>query len=170
MKKFVYLAGPIAGCSFKQATDWREAVSASFLPGIAGVSPMRLKDWTKRVRKIRSVDQYEKVATAEEYLISGESHAICARDRSDVKTADMIFAYLPKELNDQRHSWGTGHELGWANAWNKPIVLVSTDKSLIVHPLIRESVGWIVPTLELGVDIVNSVLGVYVEGEGDDVN
>ena len=32
-RRYVYLAGPIAGCSFKEATDWREAVAADFLPG-----------------------------------------------------------------------------------------------------------------------------------------
>lgn len=162
MNKYIYLAGPIAGCSYKEATNWREAVSEDFLPGIVGISPMRLKEWAKRVRKITNVAQYARVAEEGDFLLTGESHAICSRDRNDVRTCDMLFAYLPAELNKRRPSWGTSIEIGWASEAGKPIVLVTDDKSLAAHPLVRESVGWIVPTLELGVAVVNSVFGVYV--------
>ena len=164
-RRYVYLAGPIAGCSFKEATNWREAVSADFLPGIIGVSPMRLKDYCKRVRKIGDVKQYERVADQQEWLLTGESHAICARDFNDVRTADLLFAYLPKKLNDRRPSWGTAIEFGWASAQRVPVLLVTDDKNLAAHPLVRESAGWIVPTLELGIAVVNSVLGVYAGDE-----
>jgi len=170
MPRFVYLAGPIAGCSYKQATDWREAVQTDFLPGIVGVSPMRLKEWCRGVRKIRGVKQFEKAAETNEFLMTGESHAIRTRDFFDVRESDMILAYLPKELNKDRPSWGTAVEIGWASAISKPVVLVTDDKSLMAHPLIRESVGWIVPDLQLGAEVVNSVLGVYVEGESDGTN
>lgn len=163
MKRFIYLAGPIAGCSYKEATDWREAVQEDFLPGIVGISPMRLKEWCKRTRKIRDVKQYAKIADEQEWLISGESHAIRARDFNDVRTCDMVFAYLPKVLNDRRPSWGTSIEIGWASAQQKPLVLVTDDKNLSNHPLVRESAGWIVPDLGTGVQVVNSVFGAYVE-------
>lgn len=168
MRRFVYLAGPIAGCSFKEATNWREAVAGDFAPGIVGISPMRCKEWCKRVRKITSIKQYERITDEGEYLVSGESHAICARDRNDIlRLSDMLFVYLPKVLNDRRHSWGTGHEMGLADGARVPIVLVTDDKQLATHPLIRESVGWIVPTLELGIVVVNSVLEVYVGEENN---
>ena len=167
MNRYVYLAGPIAGCSFKEATDWRAAVSSEFLPGIIGVSPMRLKDWCQRTPKITDVEQYEKITSEAEFLISGESHAIRARDHFDVRNVDMMFTFLPKDLNERRPSWGTSIEIGWGSAIGKPIVLVTDDENLAAHPLVRESVGWIVPSLELGIAVVNSVLGVYVNGGED---
>jgi nucleoside 2-deoxyribosyltransferase len=166
--KNIYLAGPISDCSHGEATEWRKLVEAQFLPGIIGVSPMRLKDWCKRLDRIQDVEQYREATSDEEFLISGESHAICARDYNDVSTADMIFAYLPQVYNDRRPSWGTAIELGWASALRKPVVLVTDDKRLASHPLVRESVGWIVPTLAMGVDVVNSVFGVYVGATGND--
>lgn len=160
--KTVYLAGPIAGCSYAEATDWRKAVASGFTPGIRGVSPMRVKEWCKRAETITDVHQYREIGSEEEFLISGESHAICTRDRFDVCNCDMIFAYVPRELNARRPSWGTGVEIGWASARGKPIVLVTDDANLAAHPLVRESVGWIVPRLDLGVAVVNSVLGAYL--------
>lgn len=164
-RRFVYLAGPISGLSYKEAVNWRDSVQKLFLPGIVGVSPMRMKEWAKKIKIIKDVTQYEKVAEDAEFLISGESRAINTRDMMDCREVDMIFAYLPKEFNDRRPSWGTAKEIGYAAAFKKPIVLVTDDKGLAAHPLYREDCGWIVPTLELGAEVVNSVLGVYV-GQG----
>lgn len=162
MNRHVYLAGPIAGTSYKEATDWRDFVENNLAPGIIGVSPMRLKEWCARTDKIADVEQYKEIASDYEFLISGESHAIRARDHFDVRTVDMVFVYLPKMLNARRPSWGTAIEIGWASAVDKPIVLVTDDDTLANHPLVRESVGWIVPNLATGVDVVNSVLAAYV--------
>ena len=41
MKKYVYLAGPIAGCTEEEATEWREYVCTYFPHGIVGISPLR---------------------------------------------------------------------------------------------------------------------------------
>ncbi len=161
MNRYVYLAGPIAGTTYKEATDWRQSVTDMFSPGIVGISPMRLKEWCKRIPVIQDVEQYKEMTTEEEYLISGESHAIRTRDNYDVSTVDMVFVHLPKELNERRPSWGTAIEIGWASAHQKPVVLVTDDDTLANHPLVRESVGWIVPDLELGVQVVNSVLSPY---------
>lgn len=160
-QKNVYLAGPIANCTFDEATNWRDYVCANLAPGVKGVSPMRLKDWCARIEKIETVDQYRRVTSEEEFLLSGESHAICARDMFDVMNCDMVLMYLPKAMNERRPSWGTAIELGWASAFRKPIVLVTDDDKLAMHPLARESVGWIVPNLNMGIDAVNSVLSVY---------
>ncbi len=162
MTRYVYLAGPISGCSYKEATDWREAVTEDFAPGIVGLSPMRVKEWCKKFRTIRGVKQYEKI-DERDFLISGETHAIATRDFFDVAHADMVLAYLPEELNKRRPSWGTSIEIGWATAQRVPVILVTTDKSLIDHPLVRGHVGWIVPDLEMAVAIVNSVLEVYTQ-------
>ncbi len=46
----VYLAGPIAGCSYAGATDWRDrAQDVLARDGIRGLSPMRAKEYLKGV-------------------------------------------------------------------------------------------------------------------------
>lgn len=165
-RRFVYLAGPISGMSYGEATDWRQAITSLFLPGIVGVSPMRMKEWASKLKAIKDVKQYAKVADEEDFLISGESHAINTRDMYDVRTCDMTLIYMPKSLTDKAGiSVGTVKEIGYAARDRKPMVLVTDDKKVAGHPLIREDIGWIVPTLEMGADVVNSVLGVYV-GQG----
>lgn len=161
--RYIYLAGPISGCNYGQATDWRDHVGTLFSPGIIPISPMRLKDWCKKIKAIGDVKQYEAAAGEDDFLISGESHAINTRDMNDVSTCDMLFVYMPKELNEKLGvSVGTIKEIGYAAALRKPMVLVTTDKKVANHPLIREDVGWIVPTLELGAQVVNSVWQAYV--------
>ena len=41
MKKFVYLAGPIAGCSKTEINQWRSKCHMGFSDGIVGISPYR---------------------------------------------------------------------------------------------------------------------------------
>ena len=41
MKKYIYLAGPIAGCTKEEATEWREYVCTFFPHVIIGISPLR---------------------------------------------------------------------------------------------------------------------------------
>ncbi len=141
-REYVYLAGPIAGCSYDEAMSWRDEIQEDFLPGIVGVSPMRLKEWCARTPQIADIDQYRTITSQEEFLLTGESHAIKARDYHDVSRCDMIVAYLPKSSTERRPSWGTAIEMGWASDMCKPIVLVTDDESLAAHPLVRESVGW----------------------------
>lgn len=44
----VYLAGPISGCSYEGATDWRDHATAVLArDGIKGLSPMRAKEYLK---------------------------------------------------------------------------------------------------------------------------
>lgn len=163
MKRFVYLAGPIAACTHAEATDWRASVAAQLqarrvFGSIVAVSPMRMKDWTRRMERIEG--EYQEAA-GEDYRITGAPMAIRTRDHFDVKNADMLFVYLPREMIKRRPSWGTAIEIGWASAYQKPIVLVTDDANLANHPLILGSVGWIVPTLEEGIEATLSVLGAY---------
>lgn len=162
MKRFVYLAGPIAACTYDEATDWRLHVQAGLARGsdyrVVAVSPMRMKGWTRRMGRIEG-DYRE--AAGEDYRLTGAPMAIRTRDHFDVKNADMLFVYLPREMIKRRPSWGTAIEIGWASAYQKPIVLVTDDANLANHPLILGSVGWIVPTLEEGIEATLSVLGAY---------
>jgi nucleoside 2-deoxyribosyltransferase len=129
--------------------------------GIVGISPMRLKEWYREHDpKGQSDYQWLKDKDAAQYTLTADPRAIAQRDLYDVQRADMIFAYLPREMNEQRPSWGTAFELG--AAWGrKPVVIVTDDPALSGHPLAQAIAGWIVPDLEQGVNVVNSVLEVY---------
>ena len=50
MDSTVYLAGPISGCDYEGATDWREYATQELgRYGIKGLSPMRAKEYLKNV-------------------------------------------------------------------------------------------------------------------------
>ena len=40
MKKYIYLAGPIAGCTEEEATEWRDDVINMLPHNIVGISPL----------------------------------------------------------------------------------------------------------------------------------
>lgn len=159
--KTVYLGGPIAGTSYEEATDWREEVASLLPPGIVAINPMRMKEWASKYKRIPR--DYTSLASTKEkdYLLTGEPHAIAARDFYDVANADMVLAYLPRHLSERRPSFGTLVEIGWATAQRVPVVLVTEDKRLVDHPLVRTHVGWIVPDLDVGVQAVVSVLAPF---------
>lgn len=162
LKPRVYLAGPIAGTSWDEATGWRDWVAAELEKrGLAAVSPMRMKEWYKEHDAALTDYSWLAEKNNREYLLSGEPHAIGMRDFNDVATSQGVLAYLPKEINDRRPSWGTSIELGWATAQRKLVVLVTDDPSLESHPLVRTHVGFIVDDLGLGVDAMAAALGVF---------
>ena len=122
----VYLAGPINGCSYEGAVDWREKLARCLPQAIRVLSPMRDKD-----------------ALVGETLLSGDySHrsrlctpqAIVTRDRHDVKRADMIVVVYP---DDRCDSFGTAVEIGWATAQLKPVVICAPKTNRVCqHPFV----------------------------------
>ena len=87
MKKFVYLAGPIAGCNENEANDWRSFVQENLNRNIVGISPLRCEP------------------ISENHYTSGTDSrfntpkAIAAKNWYDTEACDLVLAYLPKELN-----------------------------------------------------------------------
>jgi nucleoside 2-deoxyribosyltransferase len=114
----VYLAGPITGCTYEGATDWREAFKAKVSEMSNGriecLSPMRGKrEYLQHVAAIE--DNYGDI----DFMASGQ--AITTRDRFDCKRSDaVIFNFL----GAARVSIGTCIELGWADDGIKPCILV----------------------------------------------
>lgn len=137
----VYLAGPISGSLHCEATDWRDGVAIELARrGVETVSPMRGKDALKSVGVIEG--SYE----------GGDPFAkqagIIARDRNDVRTCDVILVnLLPMGT---RVSIGSIIELGWADAFRIPIVLVRKPMCLSQHPMVNALVGFDVLSLTEG--------------------
>lgn len=149
--KAVYLAGPVAGCDKGEANDWRHYVD-SCLEGsrIRGISPLRCEPLIG--------DRY---GVSYENPRFGTPRAIASKNMLDVQMCDMTLCYLPKDLNERRLSVGTIIELAWAHALRKPTILVSDYEFIIEHPVVQACAGWVVATLDEGIDIVTGVLADY---------
>jgi len=153
MKKYIYLAGPIAGCTAEEATEWREYVCTFFPHGIVGISPLRcepLKD---------GMTYTEPGATEKKW---SDPRAIATKNWLDTESCDLVLAYLPKELNERRPSYGTTIEIGWAIGLRKPLIVVSDDDYLMNHPLIKHNASWRFDNLEDAADVIVGLFGDYV--------
>lgn len=143
----VYLAGPITGLSFDKATDWRnEVVDKLVAVGIDAFSPLRAKAYLSGVNAI--ADHYP------ESVLSSRK-GITNRDRFDVMQCDVLFANM---LGATKASIGTAIELGWADAFRKPIVLVMEEGNIHDHAMVNEVSGFVVRTVEEGINVVKALL------------
>lgn len=151
MKTFlVYLAGPITGVSYGDATDWRGEFAKKFPSYIQAVSPMRGKRYLSHEKMVQ--DSYEM------HPLSSQKGITC-RDRMDVMRCDLL---LVNFLGAKKVSIGTVMEIAWADAWRKPIVLVMESENVHSHAMVREVAGFIVPTIDEAATIVTSVLSPVV--------
>lgn len=147
MTKLVYLAGPIDGCTYDGCTNWREyAIKELANDGIAGLSPMRAKEFLKgHPRLVEGISQ--------NVLVSDSG--LTTRDMWDVRRSDAILFNL---LNAEKVSTGTMVEYGWASAFDKPIVTVMEKEGNVhEHSMIRRLSGYRVETLEDGLTIVRAL-------------
>ena len=143
----VYLAGPISSCSYEGAIDWREHARKELLNfNIDGFSPMRSKEYLLGKTSIVSAQGGSVLSTQK---------GIVTRDRNDVMTCDALIVNL---LGAQKPTLGTMIELGWADAWRKPIILVMENENLHDHAMVRELAGFILPTLDEAIDIAIKLL------------
>ena len=153
MKKYVYLAGPIAGCTEEEATEWREYVCTYFTHGIIGIYPLRCEPLKE------GLTYTEDGATPKMW---SDPRAIATKNWLDTESCDLVLAYLPKELNERRPSYGTTIEIGWAIGLRKPIILVTNDEYLTEHPLIKANVNWVFQDFENALDVIHGLFDDYV--------
>lgn len=145
-KPRIYLAGPIAGQSYGDSTEWRESAKnylADF--GIEAFSPMRAKAYLNNGEKLR--DGYT------EFPLSTDD-AITARDRMDVMRSDLVLFNFPPDLTQV--SIGTCIEFGWADAFRKPRVVV-LDK-LHDHAMIRNLIDFRANNLSDALEMIVAIL------------
>lgn len=160
--KTVYLAGPISGLSYGEATGWRQEVRDQLLrSGIKAASPLRAKVYIREATEIDqaspAIDENDMDAPAVQAM--SNSRGITTRDRFDCLNCDVLFVNL---LGTERVSIGTVMEIAWADALRKPIVIVmEPEGNLHDHAMIRECVGFRVPTIREGVEITKAILGDY---------
>ena len=157
VNKCVYLAGPITGCTWDEATDWREEVRNQLLrSGIKAVSPLRAKVYLRECGPIK--DHHDDIDTGA-FTNMSTSRGITTRDRFDCTNCGVLFVNL---LDTKKVSIGTVIEIAWADANRIPIVLVMEKTgNLHDHSMINECVGFRVPTLFEGIEVVKAILGDY---------
>ena len=143
----VYLAGPITGLNWENATDWRQYVIKNFPPNIIGVSPLRGKDYLSHLTNIG--DQHPEL-----HPMSTED-GIMTRDYFDVSRSDAL---LVNFLGCTRVSIGTVMEIAWAHMLRKPVVVVMDKKNIHQHSMLRKSSSLIVPSLDSGVDLIKRLI------------
>lgn len=130
--RFVYLAGPIMGCNFGEANDWRKYAADALLPhGIIGISPLRCEP----IHGERYTAQY-----ADHRF--GVPRAIAAKNKFDVRSCDITLAMLPLPEGGRTQSFGTLQEIAWADEAGKMVVQVTDDPAVIRHPVIDSARGW----------------------------
>lgn len=147
MKK-VYLCGPITGASYETAVEGWRKTAASYLidVGAEPLSPMRGKYHLKGLPALPDEDASDATSQAK---------GIVGRDRNDVRSCDVVLAYL---LDAPRVSIGSMVEYGWADAYRKPVVTVLRPGELHDHSFIRELSTYVVPTLYEALDLTAMLL------------
>ena len=140
--KHLYLAGPIEGCSDDEIHDWRTLVTDKLHRNIRAITPYRGED---------KVDEKYSFETAKR---------IMTKNYMDVQSCDMVLAYMPKQINNRRPSYGTTFEVAWAYSLQKPILIVSDDEFLRNHPLMAVA-GLHFSDIERALEYINPVLGAY---------
>lgn len=118
MKPSIYLAGPITGLSYGEARHGWRAEFASWIDQskIDLYSPMRQEGHLAEVQAIEH--------KAYDGILS-QARAIVAKDRLDVKRADLVIAGF---LGAKIVSAGSLIELGWADAWDKTTIMILEPK------------------------------------------
>ena len=155
MKKTVYLAGPILGCTKTEANDWRIDVAAKLQEhDIIGISPLRCEPLTGQRSGVWNNDPK-----------FGTARAIGSKNVFDVRNCDLTLAYLPKMPEGRHQSYGTICEAAWAHVLNRPVMLVTNDPGIVEHPVLNSCAGWLLETLDDAVDVSIGILGGYVGGK-----
>lgn len=159
MKPVVYLAGPITGLSFAGCTDWRKfAITELARASINGFSPMRAKDSLAQIPRLSG--------TGEEYAhltVFATQRGVMTRDRYDCTRCDVLLVNL---LGAKTVSIGTVMEIAWADGKRIPIVCaIEAEGNCHEHMMIREALGYRVPTLEEALNVVKAILLPHVPAQ-----
>lgn len=171
MDKTVYTAGPISGCSYGEATGWREEIAAQLRrSSIKCLSPLRAKVYIREAVAEVGGGAYLELDQASSAIddndmdaspmrVMSNSRGITTRDRMDCTNCSVL---LVNFLGATRPSLGTAMEIAWADLKRIPIVMIIEDEGNIHdHAMIRECIGFRVNNLEDAVEVIEAILGDY---------
>lgn len=145
----VYLAGPIAGQSWQQASDWRNYVTRALTPhGISCYSPLRgMGRFMAGAAVIQPAYEEDPLRT---------TRGLLARDELDVQRSQLMFVNF---LGASKVSIGTCAEFGWAKAYHTRILVVmEREFNPHDHPFVRGLADWCVQGIDDAISIARNVL------------
>lgn len=145
----VYLAGPITGLSYEEAVGWRRRVAEQLPPWITTMSPMRGKQYLADGGAISLNNNTHSLST---------DMAITCRDRNDVKRASAV---LMNMIGFKGQGLGCAMEIGWADAYGIPLIMVADDDSpWYNHPMVVGTTGYRTNNLDEGIHLMKCLLSV----------
>lgn len=158
VNKTVYLAGPISGLTYDEATTWRNAITIELAEfGIKCQSPMRAAIHLRHAAGVLGdCEIQEGCKPAVESMSTPKG--VVTRDKFDSTRCSLLLVNL---LGAKKVSIGTCVEIGWANANDIPIILVMEKDNCHNHAFIRESASFITESLSDSVYIVKAILKDY---------
>ncbi len=158
----IYLAGPMTGLTLHAATHgWRAEFQRILVKQSA--------DHAGRYRDAPHMFDLYTPLRGHEYLdgdtvLNGEykldalttQSGMFYRDRNDVRECDVMVACF---LEEKGNSIGTCMEIGWADAFQRPLIMVAhPDSPHRTHPLLRHAACYIVDDLEDAARVCSSIL------------
>jgi nucleoside 2-deoxyribosyltransferase len=135
--------------SYEAANGWREATKVRF-PEHFFLSPMRGKEEVFGGGTIEGHADYGHID------LMSNINTILARDLSDVRRSDFVFANF---FGADIVSIGTVFELGYAHALDVPVIVVMPEESIHNHIFITNPAAVVVHTLEAGYYALESFVG-----------
>ena len=148
-RPFIYLAGPIFGCTEGEAKNWRADFAAKLERHcITGISPLRCEP---------IVGERYDVSYADPCF--GHTKSILAKNFLDLRRCDFTIAYFPKVADGAQRSIGTIGELSWAYALQKPCCVVTDDPLIKSHPFTSIQPSW--PVLDNLDDALRLIVGIF---------
>jgi hypothetical protein len=149
MKPTVYLVGSITGLLYDAATNWRNIATRLLAPEIEVRNPMR------GCRYLDDGTPIPAVQVQHTGIVMSTNKGIYTRDKRDCITSDAILMYFPDGAGA---SIGSSIEIGWADAFQIPIIgVASKDNVHRAHPMSEVACLWC-DTLEQGCQVIRSIL------------
>ncbi len=68
----------------------------------------------------------------------GSDSEIFENTKTNVEECDIVFAHLPKAINERRASYGTIFEVAYGFAINKRVIVISDDEFVHKHPVMNQ--------------------------------
>ena len=136
----VYLAGPVTGLTFEEATGWYEPVKIALPRHILALTPFRGR--TTFVPRDQGADPFE------------GAKFVALRSYNDVDRSDgLLVNFLPAKVVSR----GTCGEIGRA-AFRKPVVVVMREGNPHWGDPLVHGPSIIVPTLEEGIKMITMLV------------
>lgn len=150
----IYLAGPITGLTWSEATEWRKELTNRFADESIRntnkyqcLSPLRGKEYLSEEQNIKHSYEEHQLSTAK---------MINSRDMFDVRRSDLLIVNLK---NAKKVSIGTVLEIGAAYILNKPIITVMEEDNIHRHSMLNEQSTVIVSDIDTAFYFALQILG-----------